>query len=124
MSVQAQWGTVQVEFDNSDPFGEETPIERAVHVPSVGLPIDVNAPVATLEARLAESLRFEAQLADRGALCDIKQHEWSTCFACPLYEGDGDGDAAKLCRLGREQDTILTLLAVRRHDGQRRQPRA
>lgn len=119
MGIQATWHTAAVAVDDTDPFADDTPIEDAVHVPTVGLPVDVNASKASLDARLADTLRVEAHLAEAGATCEIKWADASTCFACPLYQGDGDGPDAQLCRLGREQDTLLTLLAVRQH-GERR----
>lgn len=120
MSVKAQWATVAIEADDTDPFADGASIEDAAHVPTVGLPIDLNASEASLSARLADSLRYEGNLADQGAECGLKWSQHTTCFACPLYEGDGgDTPLAKLCRLGREQDTLTTLIAVRQH-GQRR----
>lgn len=116
MSVRASWHTATVEIDDSDPFADDTPLEEAVHVPTVGLPIDVNASKASLDARLADTLRAEARLAGRGATCEIKWSSASTCFACPLYAGaEGEDAMARLCRLGREQDSLLTLLAIRKH---------
>jgi hypothetical protein len=72
MGVRAKWHTATVAVDDTDPFADDTTIEQAVHVPTVGLPID--------------------------------------------------SPKAKLCRLGREQDTLVTLIRVRQHGQQRRRP--
>jgi hypothetical protein len=123
MGVRAKWHTATVAVDDTDPFADDTPIEQAVHVPTVGLPIDLHASEQAYHARLSESLRHEARLHTQGASCDIKLHDDTTCFACPLYEGDqGDSPKAKLCRLGREQDTLITLIRVRQHGQQRPRP--
>jgi hypothetical protein len=123
MGVRAKWHTATVAVDDTDPFADDTTIEQAVHVPTVGLPIDLHAPEQAYHARLSESLRYEARLYAEGTSCDIKLHDDMTCFACPLYEGDqGDSPKAKLCRLGREQDTLVTLIRVRQHGQQRRRP--
>jgi hypothetical protein len=120
VSVRATWHTATVAVDDSDPFADDISIEEAVHVPTVGLPIDTHASKESHQARLGETLRREAQLHDQGASCEIKFHDDSTCFACPLYEGDrGDTPKANLCRLGREQDTLITLIRVRQHGEQR-----
>jgi hypothetical protein len=123
MGVRAKWHTATVAVDDTDPFADDTPIEQAVHVPTVGLPIDLHASEQAYHSRLSESLRHEARLHTQGASCDIKLHDDTTCFACPLYEGDqGDSPKAKLCRLGREQDTLITLIRVRQHGQQRPRP--
>lgn len=120
MTVRAIWHTATVAVDDTDPFADDTPIEEVVHVPTVGLPIDIHASKESYHARLSETLRVEARLFNEGVSCEIKHHDDSTCFACPLYEGDrGDTPKAKLCRLGREQDTLITLIRVRQHGEQR-----
>lgn len=113
-TVRATWHSVTLAVDDTDPFADDTPIEEAVHVPTVGLPIDPNATKESLDARLAETLRYESKLADEGASCNIKWDSNSTCFACPLFLDD-DSPQGRLCRLGREQDSLLTLLTLRKH---------
>lgn len=114
MSVKARWSRVDLTIDDDgDPFADDAP--REVHIPTVGLPIDVNASEGSLAGRLKNTVRVENDLAQLGAFCELKGMPDTTCFACPLYEGDGDTPQAHLCRLGREQDTLITLLAVRKH---------
>lgn len=123
MTVRAVWHTAAVAVDDSDPFADDVPVEEAVHVPTVGLPVDVNASRESYQARLSETLRYEARLFSEGATCEIKLHDDTTCFACPLYEGEqGDTPKARLCRLGREQDTLITMIRVRQHGEQRPRP--
>jgi hypothetical protein len=120
VSVRATWHTATVAVDDSDPFADDVSIEEAIHVPTVGLPIDTHASQESHQARLGETLRVEARLFTQGANCEIKLHDDTTCFACPLYEGDqGNTPKAQLCRLGREQDTLITLIRVRQYGEQR-----
>ena len=120
MTVRANWHLATVDVDDSDPFADDVSIEEAVHVPTVGLPIDIHASKESYEVRLSETLRYESRLFNEGVDCEIKLHDDMTCFACPLYEGDrGDTPKARLCRLGREQDTLITLIRVRQHGAQR-----
>lgn len=119
MSVKAVWhsgAAVAVEADE-DPFGDvpsATIAATPVSVPRVGLPIDLGGDEASLSRRLVELLDKEAQLDTEGLTCELKWDRQVTCLACPL------GDKGPLCALGREQETVSTTLAVRRH-GERRQ---
>lgn len=115
--IKARWSNATVEIDESiDPFAEDA----EVHVPSVGVPIKIGMEEASLDDRLRETLRVEGALDAEGVTCAIKDLPNTSCFACPLYEG---GDMATkqgaLCRVGREQESIVTLLAVQRHGGRR-----
>lgn len=119
MSVKAVWhsGTTTPADVDEDPFGDvpsAVTVATPVSVPSVGLPIDLGGDEASLSRRLVELLDKEAQLDAEGLTCELKWDRQVTCLACPL------GDKGPLCALGREQETVSTTLAVRRH-GERRQ---
>lgn len=105
-TARADWFTVGLDeaAEGFDPFDE---------IEDLGQPIDLHDRVAVLNARLVLTLRGESNLASSGVVCPIKDRPDTSCSACPV------SDAAKretpksaLCRLGREQEEILTELAV------------
>lgn len=115
MTVKARWGAA-VDIDvSADPFADEELL-----IPNVGTPIDLSGGEASLDARLAETLHVEASLFNEGVTCKVKDHQGTSCFACPIYQGDDLASRhGTLCRLGREQQQILTHLAVRQNGGRR-----
>ena len=108
MTTRANWFTEGVALDGEpDPF--------AVPVEEVGTPIDLREPGAVLEIRLRELLHREARLYERSITCSIKDATGSTCHVCPVSQAhDTDVPLGVLCRLGREQEVVLTELAVLR----------
>lgn len=109
MTARANWftrTTVPVET-GEDPFS--MPVEE------VGERIDLRDPDATLNLRLTELLLREGRLFDAGITCPIKEFSGSTCHACPVSKAhDREDPKGALCRLGREQETTVTELAVLR----------
>lgn len=107
MSVKADWFTERLPGldDEPDPFS--APIEE------VGTRVDLRDPKAVLELRLTELLHREGRLFDSGLTCAIKDRSDSTCYACPVSKAHDPSVAlSTLCRIGREQETALTELAV------------
>lgn len=107
MTARANWFVAQVESldDESDPFS--APIEE------VGQRIDLRDPRETLRMRLKELLRRENNSFNRGLTCAIKDRPDSCCHACPVSKAaDPDDPLSILCRVGREQEAVLTELAV------------
>lgn len=91
--------------DEPDPF--------AAPVQEVGERIDLRDPKSLLRFRLDELLRREANLFAKDRTCPIRDHPESTCHACPVsHANDPEHDLSLLCRIGREQETVLTELAV------------
>lgn len=114
MSVKARWTEAVVDVDDSDPFAEAlTP----VRVKEVGVPIKLDGEVASLDRRLVENVQSQNTLYNQGIDCALRWQADVTCSACPVYHGDEKDSSALLCRLAREQETILTTLAVQRHRG-------
>jgi hypothetical protein len=115
VSVKARWHspTVRVEADDADPFADDTPIEQAVHVPTVGLPIDLNMPQARLNERLRDNLSEQSRLYSAGIDCDIRWMSDSHCSACPVSQHEQPGERGQLCRLAREQEGLGMLLNIR-----------
>lgn len=108
MSVKANW---HVELsglgDDDDPFGpaEVVPIERR------GKPIDLQERPA-LNQRLVELINAEAELFNAGITCAIRDAQDTCCSACPIRHTDELDDLTPLCRLGVEQERLLTTLAI------------
>jgi hypothetical protein len=118
MTVTARWHSVVVDEDDADPFADEAPLRPAqVHVPSTAKPIDLTGDEPRLSARLTETLKEEGALDAIGINCSLKWDKEISCFACPMYSGDEVSPMGKLCRLGREQERLVTLLAIAKRDG-------
>jgi hypothetical protein len=108
LTAKAQWfveAVVPLDDDQANPFN--MPIEE------VGERIDLREPGAILELRYAELLNREANLSDAGLTCPIKDRPDSTCHACPVSQAhDPEVRLSALCRIGREQESTLTEMAV------------
>lgn len=116
MTVKANWNSVAMPLvDDSDPFADETPIDRAIHVPTEGLPIDVAAPKGKLMERLKGNMKEQGRLLAAGVDCELRWLPDANCHACPLFSAEN-----RLCSLAREQEAISMILTVRAH-GERRQ---
>jgi hypothetical protein len=107
MSARANWfveGTVPLDSED-DPFS--MPVEE------VGERIDLRDPEAELDLRLTELMRREGNLFKRGVTCPVKDSSDTTCHACPISKAhDKEDPKGILCRIGREQQVIVTELAV------------
>lgn len=107
MSTRANWFIAQLASldDEPDPF--DAPIEE------VGQRIDLRDPKERLDMRLRELIERESNLFNKGVTCPIKERSDSCCHACPVSKASEHNDAlAVLCRVGREQEAVLTELAV------------
>jgi hypothetical protein len=107
MTARANWFVAQLASldDEPDPF--DAPIEE------VGQRIDLRDPRERLEMRLRELLERESNLFNANITCAIKDMPNSCCHACPVSKATERGDPMHtLCRLGREQEAVLTELAV------------
>lgn len=109
MSTRANWFVEKAELldDEPDPF--------AMPVEEVGERIDLRDPQAALQLRLDELIRRESNLFAREITCPIKDRADTSCHACPVSKAhDRQDPLGSLCRLGREQEAVLTELAVLR----------
>lgn len=107
MNARANWFVEAVAGldDEPDPFSQ--PIEE------VGERIDLRDPKAGLQLRLTELISREASLFKHEITCAIKDRTDSTCHACPVSQAaNPESDLMMLCRIGREQEMVLTELAV------------
>lgn len=79
----------------------------------MGTPIDLDGPEAKLNARLVSLVRRENHLDERGITCAVKDRADTSCHACPMSQHEAtDSDLGMLCRLGREQEQVVTTIAV------------
>ena len=108
MTVKARWYEEIPASTGGDPFSEpETRVE------DVGFPIDLRDE-PRLNARLVSLLEVEAALYRRGVTCSIRDRDDTCCSACPVARTDSADPLWPLCRVGREQESVLTQLAVMR----------
>lgn len=73
----------------------------------------LDTPIEELEARLNELVKREANLAGT-VTCELKDRGDMACSACPVSECGQDTAKSLLCRLGREQERIASLLITKR----------
>lgn len=105
-AARAKWYSGQLPtISGPDPF--------EVEVGEVGELIDLSHSTARLQVRLTELVRRESELDNLGVSCDLKQLHDVVCSACPVSEaGNDSSELGSLCRVGREQEMVLTELAV------------
>lgn len=108
MTARANWFTDTAPQDlDSEPDPFSVPIEE------VGERIDLRDPEAALQLRVRELLTREGRLDEKGVTCPIKNRSDSTCHACPVSAAhDHEQPLGMLCRIGREQELVLTELVV------------
>lgn len=100
MSVRAEWRLAELLglTGDDDPF--------ASVVLTTGLTVDLSGSEDELMTGLAESLRVESRLFNRGITCELKDNG-QNCLTCPAYVASREEAArAPLCRLGRDQRTL------------------
>jgi hypothetical protein len=104
--ARTTWYSDQIPVtEEADPF--EVPVE------DVGELIDLSHPTARLNVRLKELLNREGHLDSLGITCDLKDKPDVLCSVCPVSRaGDHSVPLGALCRVGREQESICTQLAV------------
>jgi len=86
---------------------DEEPLEP---IEDIGTPIDLDSAEPQLFARLTELLHHEGELDAKGVTCAIKDRDDTTCSVCPLRTQVHR--LAPLCRIGAEQEEVMTRLAV------------
>lgn len=107
-TARTDWFTAGLEeaAEGLDPFDEAE---------ELGNPIDLQDREAVLNARLVVTLKWEGNLYESGVTCPIKERSDTSCSACPVSEAaKRESPRSALCRLGREQEQIVTELAVLR----------
>ena len=108
MTVRANWFVAPVISDEPDPFA--APLEE------VGERVDLTDPAAALQLRIVELLRREGNLENAGVTCALKARPDTICHCCSLSMAhDAESPLGVLCRIGREQEQVLTEHAVLEH---------
>lgn len=108
MRTTASWPHLDIAVDESDPFD----------LRESGVQIDLCGDLDVLQRKLEQSLRAEAALSEEGCVCPIKEDPYASCLACSVRHRQPGDPMTSLCRLGVEQDRMLTALAIARHAGQ------
>lgn len=105
MSVRAQWHLADLAFDAD---GDSDPMSDLLNMAK---PIDLSEDRASLNERLQSLIQQEARVAEQtGVECDIKYDAGHSCLTCPQFTADPDDRMFSVCRIGREQFTILDQL--------------
>lgn len=118
--VKANWH-VNVDLPPAtDPFSnyvEQPTIPVAVE--DVGKPIDLSSSEPQLRRRLIELVNAESALYGQGVRCAIRDRDDTSCSSCPMR--DKVARFAPLCKVGVEQEQVLTTLAIHTIREQRKQ---
>jgi hypothetical protein len=105
--AQANWHVEAVADldDEPDPF--------AVPIEEVGKRIDLSDARGLLELRIVELVMREGICEQQGITCALKLHSDTCCHACPVSQAHNSEDPLSiLCRIGREQEKVLTEMAA------------
>lgn len=100
--MKADWHVSQPDT-GPDPFADSV-------LPFGSMPVSLDCTTAELDSRISDLLRREARLDDMGVSCALRDCSESTCLACPVSKlGDPDSPLSALCRIGQEQERVVTM---------------
>lgn len=106
MTIKARWHQ-EIVVPDDDPFRQR--------VEEVGFPITLTDEIPKLETQLLDLIRSEGAMHDAGLTCAIKDRDDTSCSACPISAHNDESSAMRpLCLCGREQEKVMTQLAVAR----------
>lgn len=109
MTIQARWHQ-EIVVPDDDPFRQR--------VEEVGYAITLTEDTPKLELELVELIRTESALHSVGVTCAIKDRDDTSCTACPLSaHADPKAALQPLCIVGREEERVMTQLAIVREAG-------
>jgi hypothetical protein len=92
------------------------PLTDASYMPPIP-PIDLGTPLPQLHEHLKNLIAQEGELDGQGVTCPIKWKPDTTCLACPVAEHrDPHSPKGRLCRIGQEQERVLTVIAAQQAD--------
>ena len=107
MALQADWFTSGSDRagDYSDPFEHsQTPS------PPLMNPISIDSTKAQVNERIQKLHHREERLFNMGISCQLKENSECSCATCPISEaGDADSQLGMLCKVGVEQERVLTV---------------
>jgi hypothetical protein len=98
VSIKAEWHLSELELGEGDPFDNV--------ILSTGLTVDLTGSEADIYEGLKRTIDLESRLFNRGITCDLKD-AGQDCLACPKFTGDPGESRMPLCRLGRDQRTLI-----------------
>lgn len=101
MGVRAEWHIPDLALGDEDPFAD-----GPTEVSAVGVRIDLRDDPDELFGRLRDLLGEESDLYNQGVVCAVKAKRDTSCHACPFR-----GRYGQLCRVGTEQEEVLTRMA-------------
>jgi hypothetical protein len=104
-TVKANWFDATSVEDSDDPLGP--PIEIVGQLVEVG-------DEGKLEARLTALMGTEGRLWEANITCAIRDRTDTCCSACPVRHTDPLESLSELCRVGVEQERVVTAMAVQR----------
>lgn len=107
MGLRADWFTDLTSPEDSDPFADNHMSQSPV--------ISIESTEAELRDRMQELLGREARLDEMEITCPIKDMPDVSCLACPVCKLGSDSPLSALCRVGQEQERVLTTLAAKVH---------
>jgi len=103
--VKAEWHLDELMDKGDDPF------DTVLY--SSGIPIDLDGDSASLADTFVEMLKMEERMSKRGINCHLKREKGQDCRTCPVATMDRDEPRSRLCRLGKDQVTVLARYEVR-----------
>lgn len=110
MSLKANWHVEALLADADDSDDDTGP-----RVEDVGKPIELDADEPRLVTQLVDLVDREKELHRLGVTCAIKDRQETCCSACPIAQPFSGTRAGRLCAIGREQEQLVTAIAVRRY---------
>jgi len=101
--MKADWFDRSADASDTDPFADAP-------LPFGSTFVSMDTPADELQQRIKDLLKREARLFDMGITCDLRDCSESTCLACPVSKlGDPDSPLSALCRIGQEQERVITM---------------
>jgi hypothetical protein len=101
--MKADWFTSPADLDAPDPFADAP-------LPFGSTVISLDSSIADLDARIKDLMKREGNLFEMGITCDLKDCAEASCLACPVSKlGDADSPLSALCRIGQEQERVITM---------------
>jgi hypothetical protein len=97
--IKAQWHLADV-ADEPDPFAKV--------VYSAGLDVDLGGPLTVLVEAWKRLGYREGRMERVGLICELK-NSGQDCLTCPMATLDHDDPLNRLCRLGKDQQTLEVL---------------
>ncbi len=100
--MKADWFSGPAQATAPDPFADSP-------LPFGSTLISLDSSLAELDEKIRDLNRREGNLFDMGITCDLRDCSESTCLACPVSKlGDPDSPLSALCRVGQEQERVVT----------------